>query len=99
MAVCSDLHLRCLIQHSYAYIEFVTQYYSFPEQNVMGRSVTVIAILALLAISFSGVAPAAANFASVKAAFKTNQALFKPMVVLIGDRFVRTGRGAGLLPE
>lgn len=37
------------------------------------------------------VAPAAAEFNSVKAAFKSNQALFRPMFVLIGDSITEYG--------
>ena len=48
----------------------------------------------LLLITLTAVAPAAAssdNFNNVKAALRSNQAVFKPMFVLIGDSITEYG--------
>lgn len=50
------------------------------------KQVAASALLLLIAV-----APAAASYNNVKATFKTNAALFRPMFVLIGDSITEYG--------
>jgi hypothetical protein len=49
-----------------------------------------VAACLVLLIAITG-APAAANYNAVKNTFKTSQAVFKPMFVLIGDSITEYG--------